>query len=129
MVTPVPASSRRYRAPAMAAIRFCSVSATKRRPSRETASPVGPITNAAASVRSAKPLAITVRASSRGAPLDGVASKIRKIVPSCTTLPFPATALTLQEPDEISENPQLTSAKWVYFKEFDPKPYTHLVFL
>lgn len=40
-----------------------------------------------------------------------------------------AAALTLWEPDEIWENPELKSAKWVYFKEFDQKPYTHFVFL
>lgn len=40
-----------------------------------------------------------------------------------------AAALTLWYPDEIWENPELKSAKWVYFKEFDQKPYTHFVFL
>ena len=40
-------------------------------------------------------------------------------------LHLPVAALTLSEPDEIWENPELTSAKWVYFKEFNQKPYTH----
>lgn len=42
---------------------------------------------------------------------------------------LPAAVMTLLEPDEIWDNPELASAKWVYFKEFDKNPYTHLVFL
>ena len=42
---------------------------------------------------------------------------------------LPVAALALWEPDEIWDNPELRSARWVYFKEFDQAPYTHLVFL
>ena len=38
-------------------------------------------------------------------------------------------AKTLWEPDEVWENPNLKTARWVYFKEFDHKPYTHSIFL
>lgn len=37
---------------------------------------------------------------------------------------------TLENPDEIwSENPRVTSAKWVYIKEYDSKPYPYSVAL
>jgi hypothetical protein len=37
---------------------------------------------------------------------------------------------TLESPDEIwAENPRVASAKWVYFKEYDSKPYAYSIAL
>jgi hypothetical protein len=43
---------------------------------------------------------------------------------------LPSARLTLEAPDEVwSDNPKVSSAKWVYIKEFDSKPYAFSVAL
>jgi hypothetical protein len=37
--------------------------------------------------------------------------------------------LCLISPDEVWENPALKTAKWVYIKHFESKPYTCTIFL
>jgi hypothetical protein len=38
-------------------------------------------------------------------------------------------ALCLRTPDEVWEDVALKTARWIYIKEFDTKPYCHTVFL
>ena len=71
--------------------RFCTVSATYRVPARLSPTPVGPRTNAAALVCSAKPEPILVLATTRGGRWPKSRSRSLTTVPRCTTLPPAAT--------------------------------------